>query len=140
MPMAKWLLPLMIGIVLVLVAATVPIFGMPFGGCGRWEHLGLNPGCSAWPELVRGLSLMVGVALIAGKRTWVVVGVATLFAILALGGGVEIVKIGYALGSSGYVPPDLIGVVTGLVLYLIVRRRWRRKFEVAGSGNAGRAT
>jgi hypothetical protein len=122
------------GIVLGIVGAgLVPVFGMPFTGCGERGWFVISPQCGHWPEALRGFLFVLPIAVLAPARWILPVFANVLLLALAMGGGIAAVRAGEYLQpyfqvsaglSFGY--PIAVGGLVAMLPWALLRARARR--------------
>lgn len=130
---------IMAGLILIFL---MPIYEEPFGGCQAMGFATFVLGCSLWPDLALGFSLVLLVSLIGGTRRKAALWGIALVVALAIVGGPSGLKSGMPIASWSQ-PSDLkyfwfgsgtavlMGGVLGSLLYwLLVRIYYRSSPDI----------
>ena len=127
-------------VVAIILFGLVPIYSSPFVGCGETGIFTLDPGCSWWPEFLRGFIFLAALLILAQhKRVLAGIGLGVIL-VVVLVGGVHFLFTGEALSyfrahfmdvKAHLSSPLLIGALCSAAVFLVCFSFTRR--ESAGA-------
>ena len=114
----------------ILLSSLVPVFNLPFGGCTSRSLLASDPHCGYWPEILRGVLLVVPVAFLMKSKA--LLGIVSFgLVVLAMAGGIIGIKMGQHFSWGGEaMATNLISQAPALaasIPVLLVGYAWRNR-------------
>ena len=114
-------------------AGSIPVYGMPFGGCDAYGYATLELGCSTWLEFIRGFGFVLIWLVVAPTRTWLYFLVLLLLVMLSVYQDVRFNGLTLLQSADGWYLalaqgfPILLGGLVALAIYSGVRRVAHKK-------------
>ena len=109
----------------------LPSYGLPFGGCDRAVFA---PGCSDWPDVVRGFGFLLILLVIGPRKSVYLIVSLIMFAIICLTDGLLLLKTGELFSIKSIEEfiwliqrglDYFVGGIVALGMYIAVIHLWK---------------